>query len=221
LELVPRQRTEVAPGAVLVPDWLTLDEQRRIAAACDEWAEPPAGRHVVRTPGGGQMSVEMACLGWHWLPYRYTRVAEDVDGAPVKPLPSWLAELAQRAVAEVGGVAVSGSTGGEYVPDVALVNYYGPGARMGMHQDRDEVVNQPVVSLSVGETCTFRFGNTENRSRPWHDVEVRSGDLFVFGGPSRFAYHGVPKVVVGSAPPGCGLDEGRLNITVRMTGLPG
>jgi alkylated DNA repair protein (DNA oxidative demethylase) len=213
-ELIPRARVEVAPGAVLIPDWLDLRAQRRLVAACDEWARPPAGRHVVKVRGG-QMSVEMACLGWHWLPYRYTRTAEDVDGAPAKPMPGWLAELAVRAVADACGPAAAEG----YEPDVALVNYYGPTARMGMHQDRDEVVDRPVVSLSVGDTCTFRFGNTENRSRPYVDVEVRSGDLFVFSGPSRFAYHGVPKVRPGTAPPGCGLTEGRRNITVRMTGL--
>jgi alkylated DNA repair protein (DNA oxidative demethylase) len=103
---------------------------------------------------------------------------------------------------------------------VALVNFYDADARMGMHQDRDELSREPVVSLSLGDTCVFRFGNTETRTRPYTDVELRSGDLFVFGGPSRMAYHGVPRTRPGTAPPSLGL-AGRLNITVRASGLEG
>lgn len=75
-----------------------------------------------------------------------------------------------------------------------------------------------MVSLSLGDTCVFRLGNTEDRGRPYTDVELASGDLFVFGGPSRFAYHGVPRVHAGTADPALGL-AGRLNITLRETGL--
>ena len=88
---------------------------------------------------------------------------------------------------------------------------------MGMHQDKDERSDAPVVSLSIGDTCMFRFGNTENRGQPYTDIELRSGDLFVFGGPSRFAYHGVPKVC-GPGPATRDRVSGRLNITTRVTG---
>ena len=90
---------------------------------------------------------------------------------------------------------------------------------MGMHQDKDEVSLAPVVSLSIGDACRFRFGNVDSRSRPYTDVELRSGDLFVFGGPSRLAFHGVPEVYPGTAPPGCGLETGRINLTMRVTGM--
>lgn len=89
---------------------------------------------------------------------------------------------------------------------------------MGMHRDAEERSAAPVVSLSLGDTCVFRFGNTDSRGRPYQDVELRSGDLFVFGGPSRLAYHGVPKVLPGTGPRGLGL-TGRLNITLRVGGL--
>ena len=92
-------------------------------------------------------------------------------------------------------------------------------AKMGMHQDRDERSDAPVVSLSLGDTCVFRFGNTEHRNRPYVDVELRSGDLFVFGGPSRFAYHGVTKTLPGTGDPDTGWTSGRLNVTMRETGL--
>ena len=89
---------------------------------------------------------------------------------------------------------------------------------MGQHQDKDERSLAPVVSLSLGDTCVFRFGNTENRNRPWDDIELESGDLFVFGGPSRLAYHGVPRTRPGTAPPEIGV-RGRLNLTLRESGL--
>ncbi|WP_086726570.1 alpha-ketoglutarate-dependent dioxygenase AlkB family protein [Streptomyces carpinensis] len=213
-ELFPRGPAEVAPGAVHVPDWLDSARQRELLAACREWARPPAGLRTVRTPGGGTMTARQVCLGWHWYPYAYARTVVDGDGAPVKPFPAWLGELGRRAVSDALGPAAA--TGAEY--DIALINFYDADARMGMHRDSDERSDAPVVSLSLGDTCVFRFGNTETRARPYTDVELRSGDLFVFGGPSRLAYHGVPRVHPGTAPPELGL-SGRLNITLRVSGL--
>jgi alkylated DNA repair protein (DNA oxidative demethylase) len=77
----------------------------------------------------------------------------------------------------------------------------------------------PVVSLSIGDGCVFRFGNAETRGRLYTGIALQSGDLFVFGGPSRFAYHGVPRMLPGTADPAYGLTSGRLNITLRVTGL--
>ena len=209
--LIPRPRTEVAPAAVHVPRWLGLAEQRRLLEACREWGRPPAGLRHTRLPGGGEMSVRTVCLGWHWVPYRYQR--ETDDGTPVKPFPRWLADLGRRAITEAYGDGGDG-----YRPDVALVNFYDDAARMGQHQDKDERALAPVVSLSLGDTCVFRFGNTRDRKRPWTDVELESGDLFVFGGESRLAFHGVPRTRPGTAPHELGL-RGRLNITLRESGL--
>lgn len=210
--LLPRQPTEVAPGAVHVPGWLDAAAQRELIAACREWARPPAGMRHTRLPSGGVMSVRTVCLGWHWIPYRYSRMTE--DGAAVKPFPDWLAELGRRAVADAYG-----DPDVPYQPDVALINFYDGVARMGQHVDKEERSPAPVVSVSIGDRCLFRFGNTEHRNRPWTDVELCSGDLFVFGGPSRFAYHGVPKTYPGTADPDVGPVSGRLNITLRESGL--
>lgn len=210
------ERREVAPGAVHVPGWLDLGRQRALVDACREWARGPVPMRAAVMPGGHPMSVRTVCLGWHWRPYRYSRTADDAGGGRVSELPEWLAALGRDAVAEAYGER---SAGEAYRPDTALVNFYDATARMGMHQDKDERTSEPVVSLSLGDSCLFRFGNAENRNRPWTDVELASGDLFVFGGPSRFAYHGVPKVYPGTADPECGLTGGRLNITLRVTGL--
>ncbi|MEO3752053.1 alpha-ketoglutarate-dependent dioxygenase AlkB [Streptomyces sp. B6B3] len=216
-ELFPRARREIAPGAVHLPDWLSPERQRELLAACREWARPPAGLRTVRV-GGGVMSVRQLSLGWHWYPYGYARTVVDGDGAPVKPFPAWLGEWAAQVVAAAGVETGDGAGPAEHPFDVALVNLYGPNARMGMHRDSDERSPAPVVSFSLGDACDFRFGNVVGRGRPWTDVELRSGDAFVFGGPSRLAYHGVPRTRPGSGPSELGLD-GRVNVTVRASGL--
>lgn len=209
------ERREIAEGAVHVPHWLDEGAQRSLVEACREWAQGPAGMRQTKLPSGGVMSVRTVCLGWHWRPYIYTKVAD--DGTAVKPFPDWLGELGRRAVAEAYDDPVQGEA---YQPDIALVNFYDAAAKMGLHQDKDEQSLAPVVSLSLGDTCVFRFGNTETRTKPWTDVQLESGDLFVFGGPSRLAYHGVPKTLPGTGPAGIGLADGRLNITLRQSGLP-
>jgi DNA oxidative demethylase len=226
--LIEREPAVVAPGAVHIPDWLDVEGQRRLVLACQRWAEDAGGFRTPRMPSGGVMSVGITCLGWHWLPYRYSPTVDDGDGRAVAPFPEWLADLSCRAVVDacridptivdsVAGESTSGAVG--YEPDVALVNWYGAGAHMGMHADRDEQCRAPVVSLSLGETCIFRFGNTAGRGRPWTDVQLESGDLFVFGGPSRLAFHGVPKLLSGTGDVRIGAAGGRFNVTVRQSGL--
>jgi alkylated DNA repair protein (DNA oxidative demethylase) len=217
--LFPRERAVIAPGAVHVPGWLSPARQREVVEACRSWARGPVPlRHTV-LPGGGVMSVQTVCVGWHWQPYRYSRTADDVNGERVAAFPQWLVDLGREALAEAYGDDRTYGDAAAYTPDTALINFYDGAARMGMHQDKEERSGAPVVSLSIGDTCLFRFGNTENRGRPYTDVELLSGDLFVFGGPSRFAYHGVPKVYSGTADPAAGMTAGRLNITLRQTGL--
>lgn len=214
-EAVHRPRRELAPGAVWVPGWLTLAQQAWIVARFREWVAGPVPIRAAKVRGH-EMSVRTVCLGWHWRPYAYSREALDVNGDRVLPFPDWMLRLGRRALVDAYADPHAGDA---YSPDTALVNLYDASARMGMHQDKDEVSLAPVVSLSIGETCTFRFGNTRDRGRPYEDIALASGDLFVFGGPSRLAYHGVTRVHPGTAPPGCGLPAGRINITLRETGL--
>ncbi|HZN15320.1 MAG TPA: alpha-ketoglutarate-dependent dioxygenase AlkB [Acidimicrobiales bacterium] len=203
----------VAPGAFWVRGWLDLAGQVTLVDACREWFRPPAGLRRPRMPNGGRFSTRAVCLGWHWYPYRYTRTCDDGDGAPVKPFPELLHRLAADACAAAGY-----EPGGH---DAAIVNLYEDGAALGLHQDSAEgdavAAGSPVVTVSLGDTCVFRFGNGLTRGRPYQDVTLESGDLFVFGGPSRLAYHGVPKVFPGTAPAELGLD-GRISVTLRDSG---
>jgi len=93
-----------------------------------------------------------------------------------------------------------------------------------MHQDRSEServreAGSPIISISLGDTCLFRFGNTESRTGKYQDIELASGDLFVFGGPSRMAFHGVTKIYPETAPLPLGMKQGRLSVTIRQTGF--
>jgi alkylated DNA repair protein (DNA oxidative demethylase) len=162
-------------------------------------------------PSGARMSVRTVCLGWHWYPYAYSRTLDDETSEPVKPFPDWLGDLGRRAHEDAYGDA-------GYHPDIALVNFYDDQARMGQHQDKDERSRAPVVSFSIGDAAVFRFGNTENRGQPYTDITLESGDLFVFGGPSRMAYHGITRVLPGTGVPGL-LPHGRINITLRESGF--
>lgn len=208
-------RRDVAAGAVHLPGFLNLEQQRWLVGRFHRWAAGPVPIRAA-TVRGHPMSVRTVCLGWHWQPYRYSREATDVNGTRVLPFPDWMVRLGRSALRETGCAASDVDT---YTPDTALVNYYDRNARMGMHQDKDELCDAPIVSLSIGEDCTFRFGNTETRNRPYTDLRLASGDLFVFGGPARLAYHGVTAIHPDTAPKACGLLEGRINITMRMTGL--
>lgn len=218
LDAIPlehRPRSEPLSDVVHVPDWLDIDTQRRLVEDFRRWAAPPAGLRHPRMPTGHLMSVQSVCLGWHWQPYGYSQTADDTDGAPVKPLPADLVALSRRAVSDTFGRAI----GTAFAPDAAIVNLYAPGAHLGLHQDGEEPSDAPVVTISLGDACTFRLAAPDRRTAPFTDIDLHSGDLLVFGGVNRRIFHGVPKVMSGTAPFGLGLPPGRLSITVRETGF--
>jgi alkylated DNA repair protein (DNA oxidative demethylase) len=98
-------------------------------------------------------------------------------------------------------------------PDACLINFYDAQARMGAHQDRDENdFSAPILSLSLGDSCRFRFGN-ETRGGPTQTLVLESGDVLVFGGPARKMFHGVDKILPGTST----LLSGRINLTLRRT----
>jgi alkylated DNA repair protein (DNA oxidative demethylase) len=218
-ELFPRTRREVGPGAVHIPDWLDLDAQVELVERCRQWGRDPAGLRTPRMPDGTPLSIRSVCLGWHWYPYAYSRTCDDHDRAPVKPLPADMVGLAEAAA------TAAGYERADMRFDASIINVYTATSKLGLHQDSAEspaaiAAGRPVVTISLGDTCIFRFGNNETRTRPWADIELQSGDLFVFGGATRLAYHGVVRTLAGTAPPQLGLDGTRLSITMRDSGLP-
>jgi alkylated DNA repair protein (DNA oxidative demethylase) len=210
-----RSKAMVAPGAAWLKQWLSVSEQQALAALCRALMEGPAGGYVPTVRGGGKMRVRMMCLGRHWNPrtYTYTSTRADHDNAPVPAVPDAWLTLASRMAADAG------VSTGEFRPDICLINFYGDEGRMGLHQDKDESrssleAGHPVVSISIGDTARFLFGGCRRRD-PIETVLLESGDVFVFGGPARLRYHGVARIIPGTAPPSLGL-QGRFNLTFRM-----
>jgi alkylated DNA repair protein (DNA oxidative demethylase) len=202
---------EVAPGAVWLRGRIALGEQRALVDQCRTILEGPVGGYVPTVRGGGRMRVRMVCLGRHWNPltYRYESTRADFDHAPVAPVPPNLVALASRLASE---------TGYRFAPDIALINFYDADGRMGVHQDKDEspgsiAAGAPVVSISLGDTARFLLGGL-TRKEPLQPLFLESGDVFVFGGPSRLRYHGVSRIVPGSAHPALEM-AGRFNLTFR------
>jgi DNA alkylation damage repair protein AlkB len=160
------------------------------------------------------MSVGMLCLGRHWnaLTYGYEPTRSDFDQAPAPPIPASFRELAVRAAEQAGFT---------FAPDICIVNYYNETSRMGVHQDKDEQRDAleagiPIVSVSLGDTARFVIGGLARRD-PTSPLMLQSGDVLVMGGPSRLRFHGVTRILAGTAPEGTG--PGRFNLTFRQYGL--
>ena len=166
-------------------------------------AKAPLVRPV--TAWGKPMSVRMTSagrVGWVIRRGRYAYVGRHPEtGEPWPPIPASVLAI-WRAV-----------SGWPDDPDSCLINWYGEGARMGLHQDKDEAAfDAPVVSISLGDPARFRIGGTA-RKDPTQSVMLSSGDVMVMGGPARLAYHGVDRVLWGQGDlPG----GGRLNLTLRV-----
>jgi alkylated DNA repair protein (DNA oxidative demethylase) len=203
---------QLAPGAFHLQRLLPLERQRAVVESCRALMDGPVPAYVPVVRGGGKMRVRMLCLGRHWngKTYRYESTRADFDDLPVPPLPEEFRELSREIAASVGMTLE---------PDICIMNFYDAEGRMGLHQDKDEgeasiAAGVPVVSVSLGDTARFLFGGTRRRE-PIEIVLLESGDAFVFGGPSRLRYHGVSRIIPGTAPPSLGI-EGRFNLTFRQ-----
>lgn len=157
------------------------------------------------TRWGKQMSVRMTSagrLGWVSDRRGYRYEPRHPTGAPWPEIPDLALEV-WRAV-----------SGADRLPDCCLVNYYGDGARMGLHQDRDEGdFSFPVVSISLGDDALFRIGGIK-RQGSTQSAWLGSGDVLVLDGPSRLAYHGIDRLRFGSSD--LLRDRGRINLTLRV-----
>ena len=186
------------------PGWLVPTEQ---AALVEELRAVVAAAPLFSpmTPYGRPMSVRMTSAGrFGWVSdqrgYRYSETHP--AGGAWPPIPDSVLGIWR---------AVSGS---DRSPECCLVNFYGEGARMGLHQDRDEAdFAQPVVSISLGDDGLFRIGN-ETRGGKTQSLWLRSGDVLVMGGSARLLYHGIDRIAAGTStllPQG-----GRINLTLRV-----
>jgi len=185
------------PGALSPADQAALLAEVLVAVETAPFYRPV-------TPGGRPFSVEMTSLGpLGWVSdrggYRY-QATHPVTGRPWPPMPPVVLEL------------WTSLTGHPQPPDACLVNLYRDGARMGLHQDRDEAdFSAPVLSVSLGDTAVFRVGLGE--SGPTRSVRLASGDVCALMGPARLARHGIDRILSGSSAliPG----GGRINLTLR------
>jgi alkylated DNA repair protein (DNA oxidative demethylase) len=196
----------MAEGAVLLRGFAEPFEADLIADLRDIVEQAPF-RHMV-TPGGHQMSVAMTnCGSAGWVTdrsgYRYD--ANDPEaGRPWPAMPPSFRELAGQAAAQAGF--------GGFAPDACLINRYQPGAKMSLHQDKDEHdFGAPIVSVSLGLPAIFLFGGLKRSDKP-RRFRLQHGDIVVWGGPARLVFHGVAPLVDGEHAL---LGRQRINLTFR------
>ena len=184
----------LADGAVLLRGFAS-DESPELIASLRLVTEAAPFRHMV-TPGGFRMSVAMSnCGSVGWVTersgYRYS-ATDPITDKPWPEMPASFAALARRAAAEAGYA--------DYIADSCLINRYEPGAKLSLHQDRDEAdYVKPIVSVSLGLPATFLFGGLERGDRP-RRYRMLHSDVAVWGGASRLAYHGIDKLADGEHP---------------------
>lgn len=196
----------LAPGAVVLRR-LARDSSDALLAAVAQVATVSPFRHMV-TPGGYTMSVAMTnCgpLGWSTDSRGYCYAAIDpLTGQPWPAIPAVFLTLAKTAASQAGYP--------EFSPDACLINRYQPGAKLSLHQDKDEArLDAPIVSVSLGLPATFQFGGL-NRSDPLQRVWLEHGDVVVWGGESRLFYHAILPLKAGSHPQ---VGTWRYNLTFR------
>ena len=202
-------RETLAPGAALLRGFARADDAALLQAIAELTRQSPF-RHLV-TPGGYTMSVAMSncgALGWvsDRSGYRYDAL-DPLSGQPWPDMPAILRKLAVRAAAQAGFA--------DFAPDACLVNRYEAGARLSLHQDRDEQnFSAPIVSVSLGLPAVFLFGTPSRKDRPRRH-RLQHGDVVVWGGPARLAFHGVAPMAEGEHAL---LGRQRINLTFRRAG---
>ncbi len=200
---------QLGPGAVVLRQFVLADEVPVLGTLRDVTAAAPF-RNMV-TPRGFTISVAMTncgALGWvsDRRGYRYAP-ADPLTNQPWPPMPASFLQIAMAAAAQAGF--------GGFLPDACLINRYAPGAKLTLHQDRDEVdFAQPIVSVSLGLPAVFLFGGVE-RADKVQRVKLEHGDVVVWGGPDRLRYHGIMPLKHGSHP---SLGAYRFNLTFRKAG---
>ena len=202
-------KESLGPGAVLLRGFATPVEAAVLAGIQDVIAQAPF-RHMI-TPGGHRMSAALTncgALGWvtDRTGYRYDAIDPE-RGKPWPRMPASFLQLAEDAAADAGFRG--------FVPDACLINRYKPGARLTLHQDKNERnFNQPIVSVSLGIPADFLFGGLSRSDRVAR-VPLEHGDVVVWGGPARLRYHGVMPLVTARQPL---VGDHRINLSFRKAG---
>lgn len=206
LEAAAPKRVEMADGAWLLRHH-ALDVSTTLLHAVDQISSAAPFRHMV-TPGGFSMSVAMTnCGPFGWVTdrrgYRY-QTTDPESGKPWPAMPQSFQSLAESAARDAGYP--------DFIPNACLINRYEPGAKMSLHQDKDEKdFTNPIVSVSLGLPATFQFGGP-NRSDPVRKHVLSHGDVVVWGGPSRLFFHGIMPLKDGIHD---AAGRARLNLTFR------
>lgn len=199
----------LAPGATILRRFALADADA-LLAEIDAVASAAPFRQMI-TPGGYTMSVAMTnCGGLGWTTdargYRYAPI-DPLSGQPWPAMPRAFNALCQQASAAAGY--------SDFQPDACLINRYLPGAKLSLHQDKDEPdLAAPIVSVSLGLPAVFQFGGIR-RSDPLKRLLLEHGDVVVWGGPSRLFYHGIQPLKPGHHP---ATGECRYNLTFRRAG---
>ena len=193
-------------GAVILHGFATA-ESSALVEAVDQVGSVSPFRHMI-TPGGYTMSVAMTnCGRVGWISDRAGYRYDPIDPETSQPWPSMPAAFLELAVK---AAAVAGFS--NYDPDACLINRYAVGAKLSLHQDRDEKDTwAPIVSVSLGLPAVFLWGG-KRRSDPVRRLRLESGDVVVWGGPARFVYHGVAPLKAGDHP---STGSTRINLTFR------
>ncbi|KAF5179011.1 2-oxoglutarate-dependent dioxygenase family protein [Thalictrum thalictroides] len=225
------------PGMVLLRNFITHADQINIVKKCRELGVGHGGFYQPGYSDGAKLSLQMMCLGKSWDPQ--TKSYEEsrcIDGAKPPTIPDTFKKLVGEAI-HASHAIIRGSTFFSrkssirnpadaipwMEPDVCIVNFYAQSGKLGLHQDVDESQESlknglPVVSFSIGDSAEFLYGDDRDADKA-EKVELKSGDVLVFGGKSRLIFHGVPSIVKDSAPrflaDEADLRPGRLNLTFR------
>lgn len=220
-------RELIQPGLVLIRNYLTKEQQLEIVEQVFDYTSDFYVPKLKMYGKECKMHLNMTCLGKHWdsLTYKYNSERRSgIDEQDVKEIPEEWINMAVEANTQV--TKLDSTIPKQFAPDVVIINKYNPGDRLGFHQDNSENKHllksgSPIVSLSIGDSCQFEFYQPGKKKDGIEKIVLHSGDLLVFGGPSKMIYHGVTKILNHTAPNWLSneskLKEGRVNLTFRQT----
>lgn len=220
------------PGMILLKGYLSPTDQVKLVKSCWDLSRGPGGFYEPGYRDGAKLFLKMMCLGKNWDPqtskYDDTR---PTDQAKPPPIPNEFQHLVKEAIQKCHRFLESDCNVMDpskhlplMSPDICIINFYSSSGKLGLHQDKDESRESlqqelPVVSFSLGDTAEFLFGEKRDVDEA-HKVELKSGDVLIFGGESRHIFHGVSKIIKDTAPKDLlketYLKPGRLNLTFRQ-----